>query len=82
MESLGFKLFPRFMEVDLLLAELQRLSPSAERDHLHPEDAGIKGTGLLDVFNREDEVINSTNLHKCAPFCDLYRDDLRAASRA
>src|SRR5687767_11071124 len=51
------------MEVDLLLTKCERQSATRESDALHPQDFLVESASGFDVPHREDEVIESNNVH-------------------
>ena len=55
------QLLPQRLQVDLLLAELQRAATVAEADGLHAQHTGVERDRALDVGNREDDVVDVRN---------------------
>ena len=56
MQGLRFELLPHLVEVDLLLAEPERLSFS-ERDQFHAECGGVEGDGCVDAGYGENKMV-------------------------
>jgi hypothetical protein len=69
---LGFKFFSHFVQVDLLLAELQGFAASAKGNGLHAQHALVKGAGALDILHGQHQMIKAINVHNgiaCPPAC-------------
>jgi hypothetical protein len=64
---LGLELLASLVEVDLLLAERERLAPTRERDDLHAQYPLVEATRELDVGDSEDDVIEAQDLHAMLP---------------
>jgi hypothetical protein len=60
---MGFDFSAGPVEVELLPAELQGLAAAGEFDNFHPQDAGIKFTGFLDVPDGQDQVVELFGEH-------------------
>ena len=55
--------FARFVKIDFLPAELQRLTAGAKGDDIHTEDTDIEIAGRFDIPHRKHHVIDPVNFH-------------------
>lgn len=60
---LRFELLATLVEIDLLLAERERLAATGEGDNLHTQHALVEATRGRDVRNGQDEVVEAQDLH-------------------
>lgn len=63
MRCLRLKFLPGLVQVNLLEPEEQGFSSACKCSDLHPEDPDVESAGVIDVFNRQDKVINRFDIH-------------------
>src|SRR5947199_8350691 len=66
LRSLRLKLFPYFMQINLLLSKLQCFTTIVKRYHPHSEHLCIKVACCLNISHCQHKMVYSINMHSCS----------------
>ena len=69
MRRLRLDLLAYLMEIDLLLSELERLTPLTERLNFHSAGQFVKLARRLNVQHGQNQVVKPVDTHRRLSFC-------------
>lgn len=70
------------MQIDLMCTECQCLTPHRKGNHPHAKHLFVKCAGSLDIFDGQNQVIKSVNMHSTPPTDPVFHKDTISSTGA